>query len=78
MLGDIVMINDQEEGKSQINNIEFHDINRGFELMLRHGSKIENNPKPKKFGIMVEKCIFFLKNNIHFKFEISFAFVKNK
>ena len=77
MPGDIVMTNDQEEGKSQINKIESSDINRGFELMLRHRSRRENKPEPKTFGIMFGKVISLLKREIHFRFEISFAIVKN-
>jgi hypothetical protein len=76
MPGDIIMTNDQEEGKNQINKLESSDINRGFELMLRHRSRRENNPEPKTFGLMFEKVISLLKREVHFRFEISFAIVK--
>lgn len=77
MPGDTVMINDQEEGKSQINKIESSDINRGFELMLRHRSRREKTPEPKTFGIMFGKVISLFKREIHFRFEISFGIIKN-
>lgn len=70
------MTNDQEEGKNQINKDESSDINRGFELMLRHRSRGENNPEQKTFGIMLGKVISLLKREVCFKFEISFTIVK--
>jgi hypothetical protein len=75
MPGDIVMTNDQEEGKSQINKIESSDINRGFELMLRHRSRREKAPEPRTFGIMFGKVISLLKREIHFRFEISLGII---
>ena len=77
MPGDIVMTNDQEEEKNQLNNSESLSINRGFELMLRHRSRRETNQSPKTFGIMFGKVISLLKREIHFRFELSFAITKN-
>ena len=54
MRGGIVMIGDQEEGRSKLNNDETH-INRGVELLLRNRRRKPEPPKTFqiKFGKMV-------------------------
>ena len=78
MPGDTVMTKNQEDGKSQLNKAdESSNINRGFELMLRHRSRREE-PKPKTFGIMFGKVISLLKREIHFHFEIKLGIIKKR
>lgn len=50
----IVMTEDQEDGKSKLNNEDTH-INRGFELLLRNRRRKPEPPKTFqiKFGKMV-------------------------
>ena len=54
MRGGIVMTEDQDEGKSNLNNRETH-INRGVELLLRNRRGKPEPPKTFqiKFGKMV-------------------------
>mgnify|MGYP006242544277 CR=1 FL=1 len=49
-----IMIKDEEEEKSNLNK-QNHDINRGFELLLRNRRKEPDEPKTfqVKFGKMV-------------------------
>jgi len=76
MPGDILMTSDQDDVKSQLNKSDQNlEINRGFELMLRHRSRREK-PKPKTFGIMFGKVISLLKREIHFHFEIRLDIIK--
>ncbi len=76
MPGDTVMTKNQEDGKSQLNKAdESSNINRGFELMLRHRSRREE-PKPKTFGIMFGKVISLLKREISFHFEFKVGIIK--
>mgnify|MGYP005692541255 FL=1 len=76
MPGDIVMTKNQEDGRGQLNKPdESVDINRGFELMLRHRSRREE-PKPRTFGIMFGKVISLLNREIHFHFELKFGIIK--
>lgn len=77
------MTNDQEGEKRLINNNESligkdSQINRGFELMLRHRSRREKKPESKSFGIMINKVISILKREINFRFEISFKKTKKQ
>ena len=44
MHGSIVMINDQEDERSNLNNSE-PEINRGIELLLRNKRRGESKPK---------------------------------
>jgi len=72
------MTNDQEDARSQLNKSEESpEINRGFELMLRHRSRREI-PKPKTFGIMFGKVISLLKREIHFHFELKLDIIKKR
>ena len=50
----IVMTEDQDVGKSKLNNLDTH-INRGFELLLRNRRRKPEPPKTFqiKFGKMV-------------------------
>ena len=50
----IVMTDDQEDAKSNLNNEDTH-INRGFELLLRNRRRKPESPKTfqVKFGKMV-------------------------
>ena len=70
------MTRDQDDARSQLNKSDkSSEINRGFELMLRHRSRREK-PKPKTFGIMFGKVISLLKREIHFHFEIRLDIIK--
>jgi hypothetical protein len=78
MPGDTAMTKNQEDERSQLNKSEESpDINRGFELMLRHRSRREK-PKPKTFGIMFGKVISLLNREIHFHFELKLGILKKK
>lgn len=78
MPGDTAMKENQEDERSQLNKSEESpDINRGFELMLRHRSRREK-PKPKTFGIMFGKVISLLNREIHFHFELKLGILKKK
>lgn len=78
MPGDTAMKKNQEDERSQLNKSEESpDINRGFELMLRHRSRREK-PKPKTFGIMFGKVISLLNREIHFHFELKLDILKKK
>ena len=69
MLGDIVMIEDQEDEKKQLNKSDPH-INRGIELLLRN--KRRRELKPKVFQLKFGKMISFLKREFHFFIEFYF------
>jgi hypothetical protein len=71
----IIMKSDQGGEKSNLNNEEEPQINRGFELMLRQNKQEEFNPK--KFQITFGKIISLLKREIHIYFEFSFDIKKN-
>ena len=65
MLGGIVMNDDLEEGKNNLNNDETH-INRGVELLLRN--RRGRPDPPKTFQIKFGKMISFLRREIVFHF----------
>jgi hypothetical protein len=70
------MTKNQDDERSQLNKSEEPtEINRGFELMLRHRSRRET-PKPKTFGLMFGKVISLLHREIHFHFELKFGVIK--
>lgn len=71
----IIMKSDQGGEKSNLNNEEEPQINRGFELMLRQNNQEEFNSK--KFQITFGKIISLLKREIHIYFEFSFDIKKN-
>jgi len=65
MPGGIVMIEDLDEEKINLNNETTH-INRGFELLLRNR---RGAPKPKTFQVKFDKMISILKREFHLYFE---------
>ena len=69
MLGNIVMINDQDDVKNKLNNSE-PEINRGVELLLRNRRKRES--KPKTFQVKFGKMISLFRREIHFFIEFHF------
>ena len=72
------MTNDQGDARSQLNKSEESpEINRGFELMLRHRSRREK-PKSRTFGIMFGKVISLLRREIHFHFELKLDIIKKR
>jgi len=66
MLGNIVMIENQEGKESKLNNGNTH-INRGFELMIRPRKRKEEE-EPKTFQLEFGKIISFFKTEINFYF----------
>jgi hypothetical protein len=74
MPGDITMIDDQEEGKSKLNNSE-PEINRGVELLLRNRRR--KSFKPKTFQVQFGKMISLFQREFHFFIEFHFD-VKKK
>ena len=69
MLGNIVMINDQEDARRTLNNNELQ-INRGVELLLRNRRKRES--KPKTFQVKFGKMISLFRREFHFFIEFHF------
>ena len=65
MHGSIVMINDQEGEKNNLNKDELQ-INRGVELLLRKRRRKED--PPKSFQVKFGKMISFFKREIVFHF----------
>ena len=70
MPGDIVMTEDQEGAKSNLNNNELQ-INRGVELLLRNRRKRPEPPKTfqVKFGKMVS--LFRREITLHLNFYLN-------
>jgi hypothetical protein len=73
-LGNIIMINDQEDGKSKLNN-SAPEINRGVELLLRNRRKRESS-KPKTFQVKFGKMISLFRREFHFFIEFHFDIKK--
>jgi len=69
MPGDIIMINDQEEGKRKLNKSE-PQINRGVELLLRNRRR--KSLKPKTFQVKFGKMISLFRREFHFFIEFHF------
>ena len=69
MPGDIIMINDQEDERSKLNNSE-PQINRGVELLLRNRRKRES--KPKTFQVKFGKMISLFHREFHFYIDLHF------
>lgn len=65
------MTKEKEGEKSKLNNSQDPQINRGFELMLRHNNRREKPSEPKSFKVRFGKMISLLKREIHFNFELS-------
>jgi len=73
MLGNIVMIDDQEEGKSKLNKSE-PQINRGVELLLRNRRR--KSLEPKTFQMRFGKMISLFRREFHFYIEFHFDIKK--
>jgi hypothetical protein len=73
-LGNIIMINDQEDEKSKLNN-SAPEINRGVELLLRNRRKRESS-KPKTFQVKFGKMISLFRREVHFFIEFHFDIKK--
>jgi hypothetical protein len=71
MPGDIIMIDDQEEKKSKLNNSNLQ-MNRGFELMLRKYVRREKPLEPKTFQVQFGKMISLFRREFHFFIEFHF------
>ena len=69
MPGSTVMINDQEDEKSKLNNSE-PQINRGIELLLRNRRR--KSEKPKTFQVKFGKMISLFRREFHFFIEFHF------
>jgi hypothetical protein len=69
MLGDIVMIEDQEGEKRKLNNSE-PQINRGVELLLRNRRR--KSLQPKTFQVRFGKMISLFRREFHFFIEFHF------
>ena len=69
MLGDIIMINDQDDEKSKLNRSE-PQINRGVELLLRNRRR--KSPTPKTFQMKFGKMISLFRREFHFFIEFHF------
>ena len=69
MPGSIVMIGDQEEEKSKLNNSR-PQINRGVELLLRNRRR--ESSKPKTFQVRFGKMISLFRREFHFFIEFHF------
>ena len=54
------------------------EINKGFELMLRHRNRRGNQRKPKTFHIMFGKVLSLFKREIRLHFEFSIDIKKTK
>jgi hypothetical protein len=71
MPANIIMINEKEDEKSNLNNSEPR-INRGFELMLmKHNTREEKTSNPKTFQIRFGKMLSLFQREIHFQFDLN-------
>ena len=69
MPGDIIMINDQGDERSKLNNSE-PQINRGVELLLRNRRR--KSSRPKTFQVKFGKMISLFRREFHFFIEFHF------
>lgn len=76
MRKDTIMTKGKEGAKSELNNFKDLQINRGFELMLRHNSRREEPSEPKSFQFCFGKMISLLKREIHFQIDFFFDMKK--
>jgi hypothetical protein len=67
------MINDREDEKRKLNNLE-PEINRGVELLLRNRRK--GALKPKTFQVKFGKMISLFQREFHFFIEFNFDIKK--
>ena len=73
MPGSIVMIKDQGDEKSKLNNNE-PEINRGVELLLRNRRR--RSEKPKTFQVKFGKMISLFRREFHFFIDFHFDIKK--
>jgi hypothetical protein len=66
----------EKEGKGSKLNNSNPQINRGFELMLRHNSRREKPSEPKAFQFRFGKMLSLLKREIHFQLDFFFDMKK--
>lgn len=69
------MKKEQEDEKSKLNNTE-PQINRGFELMLRHNSGREKPSNPKTFQFSFGKMLSLFQREMHFQLDFFFNMKK--
>ena len=69
---------DGEEKTLNKTKSESIEINKGFELMLRHRNRRGNQRKPKTFHIMFGKVLSLFKREIRLHFEFSIDIKKTK
>ena len=69
MPGDIIMINDQGDERSKLNNSE-PQINRGVELLLRNRRR--KSSRPKTFQVKFGKMISLFRREFHFFIDFHF------
>ena len=77
MQGGIVMTENLEDERNDLNNNEIH-INRGFELMLRPRKRKEKEPPPKTFQVKFGKMVSFFRREFHFFLDIQFDIRKKE
>ena len=75
MLKNIIMTKEKEDERSKLNNSE-PQINKGFELMLRHSSGREDTSEPKTFKISFGKMLSLFQREMHFQFDFFFDMKK--
>lgn len=69
---------DGEEKSLNKTKSEPLEINKGFELMLRHRNRRGNQRRPKTFHIMFGKVVSLWKREIRLHFEFSIDIKKTK
>jgi len=69
---------DGEEKSLNKTKSEPLEINKGFELMLRHRNRRGNQRRPKTFHIMFGKVLSLFKREIRLHFEFSIDIKKTK
>ena len=74
MPGGIVMIEDQEDAKSNLNKDE-PEINRGVELLLRNRRRVS---RPKTFQVKFGNMISLFRREFHFHFDLYLDIKKSK
>ena len=74
MPGDIVMIENQEDEKNNLNKDE-PQINRGVELLLRNRRK---EPEPKTFQVKFGKMVSLFRREFNFYLELHLDIKKSK
>lgn len=69
------MTKEKEGEKAKLNNSQDLQINRGFELMLRHDRR-ENQSEPKSFQVHFGKMISLFQREMHFQIDFCFNMKK--